>query len=111
MALGEKEVGPAYYSEGSVDLAGVQNDLDILNNKVKMIENMIGEKEWLEKNEYNARTEKVEERLDSVDSKVNGAIETMNRCDETSLTNKYALIGVNNQLQEVINYSDKDFHV
>ena len=93
MELGEQEVGPAYSTQGSADLARVENNLDILNNKIKELENMMSEKEWLEKNEYIARNQYVEERLD--------AIESVNRCDETALTNKFAIIGVNTQLQEV----------
>lgn len=101
MQLGEQEVGPAYNSDGSVDVASFQNDLDILVHKIKIIENLIDEKNWLEKKEYIVRNEYVEERLDAIDNKVDDAVETVNRCDETSLTNKFAMIGVNNQLQGV----------
>ena len=43
----------------------------------------------------------MEERLDVLDEKVDDTVETVNMCDETALTNKYAIIGVTNQLQRV----------
>ena len=101
LEVGEHEVGPAYNSDGSADLARVKTDLDTLAIKIGTIENLLSEKEWLEKDEFFSRNQYVEERLDVLDEKVDDTVETVNMCDETALTNKYAIIGVTNQLQRV----------
>ena len=101
LEVAEHEVGPVYNSDGSADLARVKTDLDTLTIKIGTIENLLNEKEWLEKDEFISRNQYVEERLDVLDEKVDDAIETVNMCDETALTNKYAMIGVTNQLQRV----------
>ena len=95
------DIGPAYASDGSADLARVKTDLDILRNKIMAIQNTFNEKDWLEKTEFLSRSDDVENRLDVLDERIDDALEGVDKCEETSLTNKYAMIGVNDQLKRV----------
>ena len=101
MVVAENEVGPAYNSEGSTDLAQVKNDLDTFSNKIEAIDNLLKEKEWVEKHEFVSRKQYVEQRLEGLEEKVDNAREIAYSCDETSKTIKYAMIDVNNQLEKV----------
>jgi len=95
------DIGPAYASDGSADLARVKTDLDILRNKIMAIQNTFNEKDWLEKTEFLSRSDDVENRLDVLDERIDDALEGVDKCEETSLTNKYAMIGVNDQLKRI----------
>ena len=48
-----------------------------------------------------SRSDDVENRLDVLDERIDDALEGVDKCEETSLTNKYAMIGVNDQLKRV----------
>ena len=99
MEVAENEVGPAYNYGGSTDLAEVKTELDILSNKIETIDNLLNEKEWVEKHEFLSRNQYIEQRFEGLDEKVDDAREIVDNCEETSLTIKYAMIGVNNQLE------------
>ena len=96
------EVGPVYGSGESADLADIKSDMTILANKIENIEKVIEDKNWIEKREFQTRNSNIEKEFEDLEEKLEKSRVMLDSCEEMSLTNKYAMIGVNNQLQKVL---------
>jgi len=101
LEVAENEVGPAYNYGGSADLAQVKTDMDMLSNKIETIENLLNEKQWVEKDEFMSRNQYIEQRIEGLGDKIEDAGEIVDACEEKSRTIQYTMIDINSQLERV----------
>ena len=99
--MADNDVGPAYNSEGSTDLAEVKKDIKICSKKIEAIDILLKEKHWVEKPDFDIRNQYVETKFEELNEKVDNGLEIVNTCNERSNTNKYDLIDVKTQLEKV----------
>ena len=101
LEVAEGEVGPAYSSEMATDIARIATELEILAERVNVLENQAAADRWVERRDFDIRNNALVERMDEIEDKVDNTRIVVDACEVASESVRRDITSLTSLLQEV----------
>ena len=101
LEVAEGEVGPAYSSEMATDIARIATELEILAERVNVLENQAAADRWVERRDFDIRNNALVERMDEIEDKVDNTRIVVDACEVASESVRRDITSLSSLLSEV----------